>query len=387
MNLSLPRDVLGPFPDLLDGSGTAAVERVRTPVGDWMWLVRDYALGRQVLADPRFSRAAAVRPQAPKLNSANPAPTSIMSLDGAEHARLRRIVAMAFTTGRMARLQPFVAETAEQLLTTMEQHGSSADFIEAYASPLPVTVLGALLGVPAADRPLFDSSITVIFDIATSTEEEKSRQQLRLVDYMLNLVADKRPGVTDDLLTGLVAAHEAGQLSKAELISLGLALLTAGYETTVGQLSLSVLALLRSGDPTRHVGDDQQLTTLVEELLRTSPATPLSFPRVATEDLRLGPVSISAGEAVIVSLLDGNRDEAVFADPATVCVGRSAPHLTFGHGVHRCLGAPLARLQLRTALEVLFRRLPKLRVAPGEDAVVWKSGLLTRGLARLTVEW
>ncbi|MEU8244591.1 cytochrome P450 [Actinoplanes missouriensis] len=360
---------------------------MRTPLGDVMWLVRDYTLGRRVLTDSRFSRAAAARPGAPQLSSSGPAPTSIMSLDGSDHARLRRIVAMAFTTGRMARLRPFVEQTATDLLTTLAQKGSPADLITGYASPLPATVLGVLLGVPPADRPLFESSVEVVFDLTAGTDDEKARHQLRLVDYMVSLVTQKQSDPGDDLMTMLVGAHQQGQLSKAELVSLGLALLTAGYETTAGQLGLSVLALLRTGEPGRYAADPARLEGIVEELMRLSPATPVSFPRVATEDVDLGPVTVAAGEAVLVSFLEGNRDESIYPEPATVLAGRQAPHLTFGHGVHRCLGAPLARLQLRTALELLFRRFPDLRLAPGDDAVVFKSGLLTRGLARLAVTW
>ncbi|MCA1672124.1 MAG: cytochrome P450 [Actinobacteria bacterium] len=387
MPFSLPKNALGPFPDLLGGGSTTPVERVRTPAGDAVWLVRDYTLARQVLTDPRFSRAAAVRPDAPKLGGADLSPASIMSLDGDDHTRLRRIVTSAFSTGRVARLRPFVVETAGQLLASMAAVGPTADLIESFAAPLPVTVLGTLLGVPVADRQLFGSSISVVFDMTASTGEEKSRQRLQLVDYMITLIEAKRSHPGDDLMSGLVAAHRNGQLSRTELISLGLALLTAGYETTVGQLGLSVLALLRTSDPLRFLEAESDLETLIEELLRTSPATPASFPRVATEDLRLGHVMIRSGDAVMVSFLDGNRDEQVFPEPARVGSTRTAAHLTFGHGVHRCLGAPLARLQLHTALELLFRRYPSLRLAPVEDAVVWKSGLLTRGLASLRVQW
>ncbi|MFI9588360.1 cytochrome P450 [Streptomyces sp. NPDC052236] len=308
-------------------------------------------------------------------------------MDGREHARLRRITAAAFSTHKVAKLRPFIEQVTDDLLDGMAHEGAPADLVSSFASPLPVAVLGTLLGVPVADRPIFDSSVEVLFDITASSDEQKARRQLGLVDYMSTLIDRKRRGEDDDLLTELVRAHDGGVLSNAELISLGLALLTAGYETTVGQLSLSVLALLNGVLPREVLKDESRVDAVVEELLRLTPSTPLSFPRVAVEDVELGGVAIRAGEALVVSLLHGNYDSTVFAEPESVGYDRSAPHLTFGHGVHRCLGAPLARLQVRTALVRLFERFPELRLSNDRTAVSWKDGLVTRGLSRLDVAW
>lgn len=387
MVYSLHSDSLGPLPDLLRGRVTSAVKRVRTPTGDEMWLVSDYALGRKVLTDPRFSRAAAARRDAPRLNTASPSPNSIISMDGPEHARLRRITAAAFSTHRVAKLGPFVRQVIDDLLDEMARQGGPVDLVGSFAAPLPVAVLGTLLGVPVADRPIFDASVEVLFDITASSDEQKARHQLHLVDYMSTLIDRKRRGTDRDLLTELIGAQDGGVLSNAELISLGLALLTAGYETTVGQISLSVLAVLDGVLPRAVLGDESRVAAVVEELLRTTPSTPLSFPRVAVEDVELGGVSIRAGEAVLVSFLHGNHDGKVFEEPESVGYHRVAPHLTFGHGVHRCLGAPLARLQTGTALVRLFERFPRLRLSDEEAAVSWKDGLLTRGLTRLVVVW
>ncbi|MET9928549.1 MULTISPECIES: cytochrome P450 [unclassified Streptomyces] len=356
-----------------------------------MWLVSDYALGRLVLSDRRFSRAAAVAPGAPRLNSAAPSPTSMMSLDGTDHARLRRIVVAAFTTGKVSAMAPLVRRTATDLLEGMSRGGGSADLVASFAEPLPVAVLGALLGVPVEDREVFDSSVEVLFDITASSDLEKSRQQLLLVDYMSTLIDRKRLRDDDDLLTDLIRAHDGDALSKAELVSLGLALLTAGYETTVGQIGLAALAVLQGGVPREWVKDENRVDALVEELLRATPSTAISFPRVALEDIEIGGIGIRAGEAVVVSLLHGNRDGSAFTGPEFLRDDRSAAHLTFGHGIHRCLGAPLARLQVRSALLQLFAFFPELRLAedesPARAAVVWKDGLITRGLSSLRVTW
>jgi cytochrome P450 len=381
-------DRLGPLPAFM-AHGDGGVLPIVTPMGDKMWLVRDYALGRRVLADRLFSRAEAVRPHAPRFNDAQPAPDAMMSMDGTEHARLRRIVTGAFSTRRIAAMTPAVQRLADDHLDALAARGQGADLVAHLATPLPLAVLCSMLGIPPEDGEVFRGWVEVLFDISASTPQEKSRRRLELVDYMGDLIEVKRKRSDEDLLTTLIAAHDAGELSQGELLTLGLTLLMAGYETTVGQIGLSVLALL--SDPAAHadlLADPDHLDAAVDELLRLTPATPLSFPRVATEPVRLGSVTVRTGEAVVVSLLHGNRDTDTWARPQEWCPqGHDAVHLTFGHGLHRCLGAPLARLQLRIVLERLLRRFPGLRIASGPEPVRWKEGLLIRGLQRLRVEW
>ncbi|UXY24902.1 cytochrome P450 (plasmid) [Streptomyces cynarae] len=369
--------------------GTQDVAPVITPTGDTMWLVRSYPLGRSVLSDKRFSRAHAVTAHAPKLNDAQPVPNSMMSMDGAEHTRLRRIVAGAFTTGRVSEMAPTVGRLVDQQLDALAAAGPEADLIEQLAAPLPLAVLCSLLGVPPEDASRFRGWVEVLFDISASTPGEKSRRRLELVDYMEELIERKRQQPQDDLLTALIETHDRGALTMGELLTLGLTLLMAGYETTVGQIGLTVLSLLSAPGTLADVRrNPQALASTVEETLRLNPATPLSFPRVAVEPVPLGDVTVQPGEGVMVSLLHGNRDGTVFAEPESLSAdGRDAVHLTFGHGVHRCLGAPLARLQVQIVLERLLGRFPALQLATGRDAVVWKDGLVTRGLSRLLVEW
>ncbi|WP_030773928.1 cytochrome P450 [Streptomyces sp. NRRL F-2664] len=388
---------LGPLPEFLgqyvagEGQVPDGIDVVPffTPAGDKMWLVCDYALARRVLTDRRFSRAEAVTPRAPKLNDAQPVPNSMMSMDGADHSRLRRVVTKAFTTGRAASLAPAVEELADRHLDALAASGPGSDLIEVLAAPLPLAVLCSLLGIPPEDAARFRDWVEVLFDISASTPQEKARRRLELIDYMADLIDRKRRRPQDDLLTSMIAAHEQGDLSMGELLTMGLTLLMAGYETVVGQLGLSVHALLRDPAAYRELcGRPDRLAPTVEELLRLTPSTPISFPRVAVEAVPLGSVTVQAGEGVIVSLLHGNRDGKTFAEPELLDPqGHDAAHLTFGHGVHRCLGAPLARLQLQIVLERLMRRFPTLRPAAGPDAVVWKDGLGTRGLARLLVDW
>jgi cytochrome P450 len=374
---------LGPLPAFLATASSDPVTRVRVPTGDHMWLVRDHALGRSVLSDTRFSRAAAGEPRAPKWSSVNPSPNSIMSMDGAPHARLRRIAAASFTTRRVAEQASFIGRITDDLLDALEAAGRPADLVAGLTSPLPLAALGALLGVPTADRPLFDASVIALFDMSADGAAGRARHELNLVDYMSSLVGRKRRDPQDDVLSTLIRANDGGVLSHAELISFGLALLMAGYETTAGQLSMAVLTVL--ADDAWRVGALDE--TAIEDLIRVTPAAPMSFPRVAVESVELGGTLIRAGEAVIVSLLHCNFDAGVFPDPDDVRGDRHGQHLTFGHGVHRCLGAPLARLQMKIALARLRERFPELRIAQREDAVVWRDGLATRGLANLEVEW
>ncbi|MFH8491136.1 cytochrome P450 [Streptomyces longisporoflavus] len=352
---------------------------MRAPTGDDVWLVRDHALGRLVLSDDRFSRAAAVGARVPKLVDVQPAPQSMVSMDGPDHARLRRVVTGAFTGRRVALLGPSVERLADDHIGRLIAAGPPADLSEGLALPLSRGVLCSLLGIPPQDSDCFRDHVEVLFDSTHGTRKERARHRVRLVSYMTGLIERRRREPGDDLLTAMVRAHDEARLSRAELITMGLTLLTAGYETTAGQISLSAFALV--SDPIAYQQlrrRPELLPSAVEELLRLTPSTPVSLTRVATQPVRLGGVTVAAGEAVVVSLIHGNRDEK----------SRSASHLTFGHGPHRCPGAPLARLQLQIVLARLLRHFPTLRLANGPpDALAWKEGLITRGLTRLLVEW
>jgi cytochrome P450 len=374
-------------PGVVAGLPGRPVVRVRSATGDPMWLVQDQALARRVLGDRRFSRAAAAQPGAPALNSANPVPDSLTGRDGAEHARLRRTVAGWFTARRLAGLTPYIERAADDLAERLGRQPAPADLIGSFAAVLPLTVLLHVIGIPPEDRDLFASYVNVLFDSDEGDPVGKRRRGIALAGYMASLVdrlaAEPAPG----LLSSLVSVHQAGGLSRPELVNLGLALLTAGYETTADQIGMSALAMLSDPALREALRDPDRRTGVTEELLRLMPATPVSFARVATERLRLADVTVEAGEAVIVSILAVNRDPQRSACPHRMELdGTSAPHLTFGYGPHYCLGAPLARIQVGVALETLLRRFPALRLA-GPDAATWKNQLLTCGLASLMVSW
>ena len=381
-------DQFGPLPVFLR-DGIEDIAPVPATEGGHVWLVRDYALGRLVLSDKRFSRAEAVKPHVPTIIGSEPAADSMMSMDGADHARLRRSVAGAFSRHKIAALAPYAEQLADARLDQMDAAGPPADIMSGLAAPVSLGVLCALLGIPIEDNSKFAGMVEVVFDISRSTPEEKFRQRLQIVDYMRQLMSAKRTQHDDDLLTALIERREDVGLSQGEMITLGLTLLMAGYETTAGQIGLGVQWLLSDPKARQCLRErPDSLAPTVEELLRLTPSTPLSFPRVALEPLSLGAVTIEKGDAVIVSLLHGNHDPKVFAQPSLLrAEGRKSVHLTFGHGIHRCLGAPLAQMQVQTVLTRLIQRFPELRLVPGPDAIAWKEGLAIRGHTRLLVEW
>ena len=378
---------LGPLPEIL-AAPPAAVTPIVTPAGDQMWLVRDYALARAVLSDRRFSRAEAVAPGAPRFVDAQPVADSLMSMDGSDHARLRRVIARAFAEARIEALTPLVERLVDEQLTEMAKAGPPADFAAGPATHLPLAVMRGLLGIPEQDTDRFRDCVGVLFDI-TPDPADVARRRLELVRYIARLFEHKRKQRGDDLISALIGEQEAGGMTRSEMLTMGLTLLMAGFESTIGQITLAVYSLLTdpelAGLLTRSPG---LVPNVVEELLRLNSASVLAFPRVAKEPVRVGDVTVGQGEAVVVSMLDANRDAAAFHDPSRPILGRDGlSHLAFGHGTHRCLGAPLARLQLRTVLTRLFTAFPTLRLAGADDAVAFKEGLATRGLSRLMVTW
>ena len=387
------RQPLADQPDPLTGlmqAGAEDVARIVTPTGDDMWLVRNYALGRSVLTDKRFSRVAALGPKAPKFNDAQPAADSMMSMDGSRHARLRRLVSGAFSTGRMARMSTFVEELTDRHLDTVAGLGHGADLIGNLAWPLPLSVLCSMLGIPGEDTLRFRHWVEVIFDIDAIPPREKARYRIELIEYINELLGHKRREPQEDLLSDLITVHDRGDLTMNELLTLGLTLLMAGYETTSGQISLAILSLLTDRSVYEELTEHpDRIGNAVEELIRLSPSTPLAFPRIATEPVQVGDVTVQPGEGIMVALAHANRDADVFAEPESmrIVTGRDASHLTFGHGVHRCLGAPLARLQVRIVLERLLLRFPTLRLADVPEPVAWKGGMAIRGLSKLLVAW
>ncbi|MGW1194617.1 cytochrome P450 [Streptomyces sp. NPDC002536] len=367
--------------------GHEGLPRVQLPYGEPAWLVTRYADARLVLGDQRFSRAACVAHDEPR-QSENQNNSGILSMDPPDHSRLRRLVAGAFTVQRMERLRADIRALAGSLLDDMVAAGQPADLVDAFALPLPVSVICRMLGVPEADRPLFRkwSDDALSTSSLTAEEAEASRQELRA--YMAELIAEHRGRPADDLMTSLIEARDRGdRLSEEELIDLCVAVLVAGHETTATQIPNFVCTLLdRPGELARLGADPALIPAAVEELLRFVPlGMAAGIPRYATEDVEVGGTLVREGEAVLVSMGAANRDDRRFSAPDALDLSRTGnQHLGFGHGVHHCLGAPLARVELQEALRALSLRLPGLHVA---GDIVWKTQMLVRGPRSMPVGW
>lgn len=364
--------------------------RVRLPYGDPAWLATRYADVRTVLGDPRFSRAVAQERDQPRV-SPGPCGGGILGMDPPEHTRLRRLVAAAFTSRRVELLRPRTQEIADSLLDDLVAAGSPTDLIEHFALPLPVTVICELLGVPEADRADLHRWSAAMLSTTALPVQRVREYGGNLNAYMARLVAARRREPSDDLLGALVQARdEQDRLSGPELVELALGLLVGGHETVSSELPNFVYVLLIQPKLLRHLQDSPELLpNAVEELMRWVPlGTLAAFARYATDDVQLEGGLVRAGEAVMVSLAAANRDDRVFTDPERIDLTREpVPHIAFGHGPHRCVGAQLARMELQVALATLLRRLPTLRLAVPEPELRWKTGMLVRGLDELPVAW
>jgi len=305
--------------------GTEPVARVLLPSGDQAWLVTRYSDVRQVLSDPRLSRAAATAPGAPRLGPVRPEAKSMMAMDPPEHTRLRRLVMPAFTARRTERLRPRIQEIADGLLDGMVRNGPPADLTVHLSRPLPMAVICELLGVPAVDRDDFSRWTDTALSLGAGMADEVIDARELLQGYLAELVDAKLSNPGDDLLSVLAAADESGdRLREGELLTLGSTLLTAGYHTVANAIANATLILLRHPQQLALLVRQPDLVpTAVEELLRYTPG-PVSGGtlRVATEDLEIGGTLIRAGDAVIPSTTSANRDGAVYGDPDRLDVAR-----------------------------------------------------------------
>ncbi|ARH89767.1 MULTISPECIES: cytochrome P450 [Streptomyces] len=361
--------------------------KVRMAYGEPAWLVTRYAEARFVLGDQRFSRAASALHDEPR-QSEGRRTSGILGMDPPDHTRLRTLVAKAFTVRQVEKLRPQVVALTHELLDELEAAGPPADLVDRFALPIPVAVICRLLGVPPEDRPRFRVWSDAALSTSSLTSEEFDANQEELRAYMRQLIQEHRHAPRDDLMTALIDARDVGdRLSELELVDLCVGILVAGHETTATQIPNFVLALLDHPEQLALLRERPDLIgNAVEELLRFVPlGSGASQPRYATEDIDVGGTLVRAGTPVLVAVGAANRDALRFDAPGTLDIARSGnQHLGFGHGVHHCLGAPLARLELQEALGALLTRFPKLHVA---GDVEWKSQMLVRGPRVLPVGW
>ncbi|MHA6795402.1 cytochrome P450 family protein [Pseudonocardia bannensis] len=374
-----------PYPAYRGLRSEQPVREVQLPDGP-MWLVTRYDDVRAALTDPRFSKdwrytlPAEARAEAP----AAPTPMMIL-LDPPDHTRLRKLVSRSFTARRMAALRPRVEEIAAELLDALPADGV-VDLMAGYAVVLPVQVICELLGVPAADREEFGAWSRVMID--ESPAEEKTAAVAQLAGYLGELIERKRMQPDDALLSALVEVSEdEDRLSREELVAMAMLLLIAGHETTANLIGNGLLALLTHPDQLTRLREQPGLLPgAVEEFLRFD--SPVQTPpvRFAAEDIEVGGTTIPAGSVIMLGLGSANRDDTRFPEADRLDVGRDAGgHVAFGHGLHFCLGAQLARIEGEVAIGALLARRPELTLAVDPAELVHRRSTLVRGLRSLPV--
>ncbi len=312
--------------------------------------------------------------------------------DPPDHTRLRALVSQAFTPRRVEQAVPQIQSTADRLLAQVVAKGQM-ELIADYALPLPLVVISEMLGIPANDQAkVADWSQAIISPGGKGLRPRVRKEKMQaLVDYLAQMFMDRRERPQDDLVTALVQARmEAGdRLSQAELSSMVALLLVTGYETTVNLIGNGVLALLQHPVQLAWLMEDERRWgTAVEELLRYDGPVETSTTRWVREGFIFKGHHMRRGDVVRVSLASANRDSDQFVRPDELDLSRTDnKHLAFGHGIHYCLGAPLARLEGVIGLQTLFSRLANLRFAVPLDELVWRPGVLFRGLEQLPLMW
>ncbi|ANY10315.1 cytochrome P450 [Pseudonocardia sp. HH130630-07] len=391
------RDRFVPDPELGRHRDAGDVPVVRNAFGLDAYLITRWEDVREVLSDTTtFSNAS--RKGSGARPGSGPEPTeeeiaefragNLLAQDPPEHSRLRKMLTREFTQRRMARLEPRITEIVEEHLDALEKAGPGADLVREFALPIPSLVICELLGVPYSDRDEFSERSSKLLDLSLPREEqlELSRENQA---YMSGLVDRAIADPGEDILGMLVREHR-DDLTHAELTGIASLLLIAGHETTSNMLALGTLALLEHPEQADAVRADPDLARpAVEELLRWLSIVHTGVPRVTTRDTEVRGVPIPADSLVLCSLPAANRDTAVGAeDPERLDVRRgSAGHVAFGHGVHHCLGAPLARMEMAAAFPALLRRFPTLAVHGEASSSDFRAYHFVYGMHSLRVTW
>ncbi|SFR24022.1 nocardicin N-oxygenase [Lentzea waywayandensis] len=384
----------GPAPEFAGFRASSPVVRLPANGGGHCWIATTQDSVRVVLDDVRFSRAASYEPTAPTFPGLFQAPPGmIISLDPPAHTRLRDLVSQAFSVDRIESMRPRIQQLVTELLDQADSEAleGPVDLLGRFTFPLAIIAISDLLGVPAGDRDTFARLIREF--AAVDAPELAAAAGEQLGEFMAALVFGKMAAPGDDVLSALTEARIGDdKLEVGELIGLGYTLLGAGGDSTACHLASSVLTLLgHHRDVWVRLGErPEEVPAAVEELLRwitLSTNDTTGLPRIATEDVLLFGVTIPKGDAVFVSTNSANRDETLFIDPDALDFARTDnAHLAFGYGIHRCLGAPLARIELTTAFEELTRRFPAARLAVAEEELEWQKADMNHRLVALPVD-
>ncbi len=368
------------------------ITRVTTPAGDQAWLVTSYELVKSLFSDPRLGRSHPDPANAPIISQAALAGGPIgddLDEEHRAHSRMRQLLSPAFAASRMRQLRKLTDAMTESLIDSMVATGPRADLHAALSFPLPMGVICGLLGVPGSDADKLADWSTRLANFANGEKALEAWEDL--VDYMQALVDRKRADPAQDVLSDLAAADVPGGIDSTEIGGICAGVLFAGHETTVARIDFGTMLFLSHPDQKQRLTDEPRLVDpAVEEILRlVAPAGSGGQTRYAQEDIEFADGKrIAKGDAVLLSEISANRDPRVFAAPEEFDIGRVPNvHLAFGHGPRHCIGATLARVELRSVFSKLFVRIPTLRLAVSPTEVAMKSDLFTGGVTELPVEW
>ncbi|MEV4315344.1 cytochrome P450 [Actinocrispum sp. NPDC049592] len=384
--LHVQRDGFDPVAGLVRLREERPVTPVQLPWGAKGWLVTRYDDVRQVLGDAaRFRNAPG--DDRPVLRPGQSARNGfLLHYDPPDHGTLRRMLTPEFTVRRIRRLQPRIEAIVADHLDAMEAGGNSADLVKAFALPIPSLVICELLGVPYADREEFQRNSSIRLNLARPMDERIAALEASH-RYMAELVAEQRKDPGEDMIGMLVREH-GDEIDDTELTGIADLLLIAGHETTSNMLALGTMTLLNHPDQADLVRSGEHVDDAVEELLRYLAIVHTVTPRTTAEEVVLSGQRIPAGEVLLCSLPAANRDPSVAEDPDTFDLFRKvSAHMAFGHGIHHCVGAPLARMEMRTAYPALLRRFPALRLAIPFEEVPFRSYSVVYGVESLPVTW
>jgi cytochrome P450 len=360
-----------------------------------LWVVSRYKDSLELLRDPRFIKdkyklSEEARHRYFRVDEIGHIDKHMLNADPPDHTRLRSLVAQAFTSRRVEDLRPRINAIAQRLLAALPVHGS-VDLIEAFAYPLPVTVIAELLGVPTEDQDRFREWTTILLTPPVGGNVEPIRKTaLQLQQYFQSFLARRRAEPRDDLTSALLAAEEQGdRLTGLELMSMVFLLMIAGHETTVNLIANGIWALLRHPEQLERLRANPALIdSAVEEMLRYCGPVRHTTSRFAAQDTEFLGQVIPAGEMIMAALLSANHDPEHFAEPERFDITRQPNrHIAFGFGLHFCIGAPLARLEASIAIPLLLERMPQLRFGSEPSALRWRHGLLIHGLELLPISF
>jgi cytochrome P450 len=362
-----------------------AIMRGKQPI----WLVTDFDLARELLLDPRLSKDNTRALQLFRTGGAGSNATklgaNLLHLDPPDHTRLRGLVSRAFTARAIARLRPSIEARVDELLDELPT-GEPIDLVRAFAMPLPGSVISMLLGMPAEDGPRLAEWTT--YFVSNATSEELAVAEKAVMENLATLIVAKRANPGEDILSGLIQARDAkDMLDQRELVTTVFLLILAGFETTVNLIANGVHALLRAPQQLALLrARPDLLPNAVEELLRLESPLNTATDRFTTEPITVAGVEIPAGEFIKIALLGANHAETQFPDPDRLDIERvnAGSHLAFGHGIHYCLGAPLARLEGEVAFGRLLARFPFITLVPDAE-LVYRPSVLVHGLMELPV--